>query len=132
MSEAFRLGGWGMYPTLIIGLLLVGAAVRFAVRPERHRLTLIIWMQVLTMLVGILGFTAGLIRASLLVGRGTQPADSLIQGFGESLHNIGLALCLVVMAGIAGAIGLARRKRGAAAGGSGSGSGSDSLVDPFA
>lgn len=130
MSEAFRLGGWGMYPTLIIGLLLAFAAVRFAVRPERHRLTLIIWMQVLTMLVGILGFTAGLIRASLLVGRGTQPADSLIQGFGESLHNVGLALCLVVMAGIAGAIGLARRKRGAAAGGSGSGS--DSLVDPFA
>ena len=127
MSEAFRLGGWGMYPTLIIGVLLVGAAARFAWRPERHRLTLIVWMQVLTMLVGTFGLVSGLIRASLLAGRTSSPVDSVIQGFGEALHNVALALGLVVTAGIVGAIGLTRRKRG----GGGGGRNDASLVDPF-
>ena len=84
MGEAFRLGGWGMYPTLFIGVLLVGAAVGYAVRPERLRLKLV----------------------------------------GEALHNVALGLGFVVLAGIAGAIGLARGKRGAGKDGS--------LVDPFA
>ena len=124
MSEAFRLGGWGMYPTLFIGVLLVAAAARFARHPERHNLTLVIWMQVLTMLVGTFGFVSGMIKAAMLAGETPAPNDTMIQGFGEALHNIGLALGLVVLAGVAGAIGLARRKRGAGSSGS--------LVDPFA
>ena len=124
MSEAFRLGGWGMYPTLFIGILLVGAAARYARRPERHRLMLVIWMQVLTMLVGTFGFVSGMIKTAVSAGKTPSPVDTLIQGFGESLHNIGLGLGFVVLAGIAGAIGLARCKRGAGNDGS--------LVDPFA
>jgi hypothetical protein len=48
----------------------------------------------------------------------------VLQGFGESLHNVGLALGLVVTSGIIGALGLTRRKRGARNDGA--------LVDPFA
>jgi hypothetical protein len=126
MGEAFRLGGWGMYPTLFIGFLLVGAAARYAWQPERHRLTLVIWMQVLTMLVGMLGFVSGMIKAATSAGDTSRPNDALIQGFGEALHNVGLGLGFVVLAGVVGAIGLARRRRGP-----GAGSGA-SLVDPFA
>ena len=54
------------------------------------------------------------------------PTGTLIQGFGESLNNVALAIALAVMAGVAGAIGLARRRRAAARAGGGS-----SLVDPF-
>jgi hypothetical protein len=113
-----------MYPTLIIGGLLVAAAARYAWQPERHRLTLIIWMQVLTMLVGTLGFVAGLIKTTISAGDTSAPGHVVLQGFGESLHNVGLALSLVVLSGIIGAVGLARRTRGARNDGS--------LVDPFA
>ena len=124
MGEAFRLGGWGMYPTLVVGGLLVGAAVWYARRPERQRLLLVIWMQVLTMLVGTLGFVTGMIKTAVAAGDTPAPVDTLILGFGESLNNIGLALGLVIIAGIAGAIGLARSRRGA---------GTDaSLIDPLA
>lgn len=124
MGEAFRLGGWGMYPTLISGILLVGAAARYAWQPDRHRLMLVIWMQVLTMLVGSLGFISGLIKTAVAAGDTPAPVDTLIRGFGESLHNIGLGLALVVLAGVVGALGLARRKPGARK--------DSALVDPFA
>ena len=36
MIEFFREGGFGMWAVLVFGLILVGTAVRFAARPERH------------------------------------------------------------------------------------------------
>jgi hypothetical protein len=126
MGEAFHQGGWGMYPTSVIGILLVGAAIRFAWQPDRSRLGLIIWMQVLTLLVGGLGFFAGMIKTATHADETTTPTSTLIQGFGESLNNVALAVALVVMAGIAGALGLVRGRRAAARAGGGS-----SLVDPF-
>jgi hypothetical protein len=112
-----------MYPTLFIGVLLVAAAARYARHPERHNLALVIWMQVLTMLVGTFGFVSGMIKAAVSAGNTPAPSETMIQGFGEALHNIGLALGFVVLASVAGAIGLARRKRGASPGGA--------PVDPF-
>jgi len=123
MGEAFRLGGWGMYPTLIVGGLLIGAAAQYVWQPDRHRLMLVIWMQVLTMLVGTCGFVSGMIKTAMSAGDMPSPVDTLIQGFGESLHNVGLGLGLVVTAGIVGAFGLVRRKRGAGNDGA--------LVDPL-
>jgi len=127
MGEAFRLGGWGMYPTLIVGGLLVGAAAKFALQPERRRMLLVIWMQVLTMLVGTLGFVAGMIKASRGAAETGTPGETILMGFGEALHCVGLALALVILAGGIGALGLVRAKRTAGPAGDGS-----SLVDPFA
>jgi len=124
MSEAFHLGGWGMYPTLIAGVLLVGAAARYAWQADRQRMILVIWMQVLTMLVGTLGFVAGMIKTAISAGDTASPGATVIQGFGESLHNVGLALCLVITASIVVALGMVRRKRGAGTDGT--------PVDPFA
>lgn len=123
MSEAFHHGGWGMYPTLVIGVLLVGAAVGYAWRPERRRLLLIVWLQALTLLVGTLGFVSGMIRAARIAGESPSPNATILVGLSESLHNVGLALGLVVAAGIAGAVGLARSRRAGRAGAE--------LVDPL-
>jgi hypothetical protein len=133
---------------LFIGALLVGTAARYAWQPERRGLMLVIWLQVLTMLVGTFGFVSGMIKTAVsagntpspgdtmiqflyalatagVVGANTpSPGDTMIQGFGESLHNVGLGLGFVVLAGVAGAIGLARRTRGTGTNGS--------PVDPFA
>lgn len=38
MGDFFAEGGWGMYPVLIFGLITVGGAVWFALRPEPRRL----------------------------------------------------------------------------------------------
>jgi hypothetical protein len=116
-----------MYPTLIIGSLLVGAAARYAWQPERQRLILIIWMQVLTMLVGTLGFVSGMIKTALSAGDTDAPGATVIRGFGESLNNVGLALGLVITAGIVVALGMARRKRSAGTAGA-----DGAPVDPFA
>jgi hypothetical protein len=35
--EFFKEGGFGMFPILFIGMVLVGAALRFAVRPDRSQ-----------------------------------------------------------------------------------------------
>ena len=38
MLEFFKEGGWGMWPILILGLVTVGAAARFAFKPARDQI----------------------------------------------------------------------------------------------
>jgi hypothetical protein len=111
MSEAFRLGGWGMYPTAIAGFMLVICAWRFAASPDRARVQLAKWLYALTALAGALGFTAGLIK-TLLSASQLPPNDSIgmvMAGIGESANNLGLALSMMVLATIGIAVGHARR-----------------------
>jgi heme exporter protein D len=37
MSEFFKNGGYGMFPTLVVGLFLLATAVLYAVRPSGRR-----------------------------------------------------------------------------------------------
>ena len=122
MSEAFRLGGWGMYPTAIAGLVLISCAWRFAFNAQRARLGLVKWLYVLTAMAGTLGFVTGAIKTFLAAGQ-LPPEDSVrvaMIGLGESANNLGLALCTMVIATIGVAVG----HRKPAPGGS--------LVDPHA
>ena len=41
MAQFFVEGGFGMYPVLIFGLVMLAAAARYAVDPERPRLRLV-------------------------------------------------------------------------------------------
>ena len=115
MLEAFHLGGWGMYPTTIVGLVLVFAAAQYAKQPGRQRLQLVRSLSMLTFLVGSLGFVAGVIRSFIAVSSGElhDVGSVVVVGVGESLNNIGLALALLVIAGIGVSIGTGRA-RGAA------------------
>ena len=113
MLEAFRLGGWGMFPTLICGVLAVAVSIRYAVKPERRLVPLLITTNVMTLIAGTLGFVTGVIATAKYISEVETTKVGLITviGTGESLHNIGLALILMMLAAIASTIGAARLSR---------------------
>jgi hypothetical protein len=126
MGEAFRLGGWGMYPTLFVGLVLLVAAGRFAFSPAKARLAPIFGLGFLVMLTSTLGFVTGIINTTVHAGNVTDPNERggmIIVGFGESLHNVGLGLCMLVLATFGVVFGLARGKA--------NGARASELVDPL-
>lgn len=109
MGEAFRLGGWGMYPTTFIGLVLLVAAVQYARHPDRRRRAITRHLTTMTLLSGVLGFVTGVIKSFIAVA--DLHGDDLrcaIVGFGESLNNVGLALVILILARIVLTLGAAR------------------------
>lgn len=109
MQDAFRLGGWGMYPTAFVGFLLVIMAARFAANPARGRLAVVIALSVLTFVVGMLGFVTGAIKTMIYAGEVPETGKIVAIGLGESLHNVAFALCLVILGSIGTVVGLSRR-----------------------
>lgn len=111
MSEIFHVGGFGMYPTALFGLLLVGVSIRYAIKPESRFVPLQVTLGLLTLLAGMLGFVTGLITSfshmSGVSGEGSSKWIPLI-GAAESLHNVALALALIIMAALAASVGAAR------------------------
>ena len=114
MGEAFRLGGWGMYPTTLFGIVLVLAAITYAISPARRRMVVIHHLSVLTLLSSFLGFVTGVIKTCTTVPALTMmEADTPMQhhvvvGVGESLVNVGLGLCLLILTRIILTVGAAR------------------------
>jgi hypothetical protein len=49
MMEFFKEGGWGMWPILVLGLITVGAAARFASKPERRQIGFLAAMALATL-----------------------------------------------------------------------------------
>ncbi|AKF10118.1 hypothetical protein [Sandaracinus amylolyticus] len=107
MLEAFRLGGWGMFPTLVFGLLAVAASLRYAVRPDTRFVPLLVSSSLLTLAAGSLGFVTGLIASSNYIASAPDHRVWLI-GLGESLNNVALALILVGAGLVATTIGALR------------------------
>jgi hypothetical protein len=101
MCEAFRNGGWGMYPTLFFGLLTILAAFAYGRRPERALLGLSGSLGLLTLLAGTLGFVTGVIKTLMTIEK-VPPEKRWIWllGTGESLNNIGLALVLLIISAL--------------------------------
>jgi hypothetical protein len=119
MQEAFRLGGWGMYPTTFIGLVLLAAAVQYMRQPNARRWLVLRHLNVLVGMSALLGFVAGCINTFTHV-EGDKPWIAII-GVGESLVNVGLGLCMLILARIITALGAAR-----------DGESASELVDPTA
>lgn len=112
MIEAFHMGGWGMYPTLMFGLLMLAASIRYAVSPERRFVPLQVSLGVLTLMAGALGFVTGVIKTFTLIGDVTPDKRWIwMLGVGESLNCIGLALVLSVLAALAASAGAYRLSR---------------------
>lgn len=110
MQEAFRLGGWGMYPTAFVGIVLVISAVNFARHPERGGLPLVRRLGALVMIVASLGFVSGVVKSFTSLGD-AEPAKAhvfALIGFGESLVNVGFGLFLLVIATAATCVGMFR------------------------
>jgi hypothetical protein len=69
VQELFRSGGWGMYPTAIVGVLLVVAAIHRALFPERNTGPLLRRLAALTALVSVLGFVTGVVKTLTSLGK---------------------------------------------------------------
>jgi hypothetical protein len=52
-GEFMREGGWGMWPVLLLGLVALASATRYALRPERLclRFVAILWLTLLVVIV---------------------------------------------------------------------------------
>jgi hypothetical protein len=107
LFDQFRDGGWGMYPTLVFGILLLGTAVKYAVSPEKRLVPLLVALNVATLVSGALGFVSGVIvTAHALSSEGiTQPTNISFFGVGEALNNVAFALLLVMVGTVASTIG---------------------------
>jgi hypothetical protein len=108
VQDAFHNGGWGMYPTTLFGLVLVAAAINYARQPAARRLAVIGHLNMLVLMSGILGVVTGCIKMCIHV-----PSDQLhliVVGFGEALNNVGLALCMMILARIIVTLGATRER----------------------
>jgi hypothetical protein len=107
--ERFRDGGWGMFPTLIFGLLMLGVAVRYAMQPQRRFVPLVAGLGVLTLASGALGFVSGVITTFHYLAasgvRGDQQTAIALEGVGESLNNIAFALIFLTLAAMSACYG---------------------------
>jgi hypothetical protein len=110
MSEFFIAGGFGMYPTLVFGFLLVGCSILFMVRSELRYLAPLLGLGASTASAGLLGFCSGVMNVLRYLKN--VPADERLMaialGTEESLHCVMLALVLLVVAGLFVAIGAVR------------------------
>jgi hypothetical protein len=117
MREFFVLGGWGMWPTLLFGALMIAAGIRYATRPEKRFVPLLISLGVMTVVSGSLGFATGLAKSLLgLYGLAPEKHYYALLGLGESLMDVVLALILVVLATMAATVGAWRLARTGATG----------------
>ncbi len=110
-SNFFAAGGWGMYPTMLFGFLLLATTVLHALRPEPRFGRLVNALGVITIASGLLGTTVGICRSAHYIGQ-VPPADQLkilAMGCEESLHNLVLALIIIVLAGLITAVSAVRR-----------------------
>jgi hypothetical protein len=106
MAQWFSLGGYPMWVTLLFGILSIGTAARYAIRPERRFVPLVVSLGSMTFLSGSLGFVTGVIKS--LNALDLVPADKRwiwMLGVGESLTNVALALALVALATLAMIVG---------------------------
>jgi hypothetical protein len=105
--DRFHDGGWGMYPTLLFGLLLLGVAVKYAQSPERRYVPLLVALNVATLASGALGFVSGVIVTAnaLASDHMVEPTNISFFGVGEALNNVAFALLMVMVATMAAIVG---------------------------
>ena len=102
MGEFFRAGGFGMFPTLVFGFLLVASSLLFLLRPEARYLASLVGLGATTAAAGLLGFSLGVLNVLRYVDQVPPEKQFTVVAFGveESLHVAVLALVLMVVAGV--------------------------------
>lgn len=109
-SHFYAAGGSSMHVVLAFGLMLVAASVRFASRPGAARQRLAAWLAVVTTGAGLFGTVAGICISARALSE-VEPSEQLqvfALGIEESLHNLVLALILVIAAALIAAVGAFR------------------------
>lgn len=110
LAEAFHEGGWPMFPILIVGILLIIAAGRYAMQPDARQLLVVKSLGKVNLAFGVLGSVLGMIHC--LGAMGQVPTDKVLTitllGLGESINNLALALVLGILAGLVATVGALR------------------------
>jgi hypothetical protein len=105
-ANAFKIGGWGMWPTLICGILVIWAVIRYAINPEKRFLPLIISLELITFISGCLGFFTGVVASlSFIEGVAADKRYMVLIGIAESLYNLVFALVFNMLSVLIFAIG---------------------------
>jgi hypothetical protein len=116
-SNFFAAGGWGMYPTSVLGFFLVAACVLHALRPQPKTGRLALTLGLVTFASGLLGTFVGVCNSAHYipqVAKGAQ-LEILALGCEESLHVVVLSLLMVVLGGLVASVGTLRGSNGARA-----------------
>jgi hypothetical protein len=112
MVEFFTAGGMGMYPTLVFGFLMVASGVLYWLRGEARYLAVTASLGLTTLGAGLLGSCMGVVMSFRYLHLVPAP-DRLVAaalGVSESLHDVVLALSLVVIAGVIASAGALRSR----------------------
>jgi hypothetical protein len=127
MLEFFIEGGWAMWPILIFGMVMVGAAVRFAQRPELGQLRFIKAMGLTTGMATVHATWLDVGSVFRFLEEPSRAPDAefhriLVTGLKESTRPGSLGALLLMLGCLFVAVGLLRagragaRDRGEAAG----------------
>jgi hypothetical protein len=99
-----------MYPTTIVGLVAMFTALAYARDPDRRRYAVVKTLSIIVALTSVLGFIVGTMKTFL----GTADLPPLeaphvaLIGVGESLNNVALGLCILVVTWLMVAVGASR------------------------
>lgn len=117
-NDFYHAGGWGMYPTTILGFILVAVTVLYVLRPEPHRARLTMILALVTVASGLLGTCTGICNSAYYIPQvaQNQQLEILALGVQESLHVFVLSLLIVTFSGLLAAIGAARAVKAAGGG----------------
>jgi hypothetical protein len=117
-KDFYHAGGWGMYPTTIIGFTLIAVTVLYLLRPEPHRARLVMILAMVTFASGLLGTLVGICNSAYFIPEVAQAKQLEILALGcqESLHVTVLALLIVTFSGLIAAMGAARAVKAAGGG----------------
>ena len=108
--DFFEAGGWGMYPTALLGFVFVASGILFSFRPEERYVPVVFCAGVAALGAGILGSAVGIVNTFHYV-QTVAPAEQLKMaalGCAESLNNLVLALMLAIPTALLALVGAAR------------------------
>ncbi|HEU0029419.1 MAG TPA: hypothetical protein VFQ53_02215 [Kofleriaceae bacterium] len=108
----FNAGGWGMYPTSVLGFITLVAIVLHALRPEPRYGRVISAFGIATFTSGLLGTCVGIAKTVHYLDQVPKDEQFLTLAIGceESLHVLVLALLILTLAAIVSGV-LALRQR---------------------
>jgi hypothetical protein len=109
-AEFFEAGGWGMYPTTLFGILLLGAGVAYAALPERRFVPLLVSLGVVVFGSGCLGCVTGFVSTFRYIQQVPEAKQSMttLLGVSESLNNLVLAFIFIVLSTLIASVGALR------------------------
>ena len=111
-SNFFEAGGWGMYPTMLFGFLFLAVTALHALRRDARHQRVALALGTITGASGLLGTVVGICNSVHYLEKVPREEQLLmfLIGAEESLHNLILALIIIIIGGLISAGSALRRQ----------------------